>query len=92
MHEMLREFMEQYNVCIENGKPKVCTREECSKLIVMANKINSAYHIFSESVSFGNEHTGFMNIDELAKLYNLARFNTDWNEKNNTSQVELIKD
>lgn len=57
------EFLAQYNRVFDtDGKVKLCSREECKKLIELANKINP-------EVNYGRIRFGMMEIENMHKLH-----------------------
>lgn len=59
----LNEFVNQFNICIDKkGKPKACGRDNCMKLIMIANEIDP-------NTDYGNKHS-FMNVENLIVLHN----------------------
>lgn len=59
---MLNNFKTLYNeVFNKNNEVKACGREKCKNLIKLASTIKP-------NIDFGDENTGFMNIDNMIKL------------------------
>lgn len=59
---MLDNFKTLYNeVFDKNNEVKVCGREKCKNLIKLASTIKP-------NIDFGDENTGFMNIDNMIQL------------------------
>lgn len=59
---MLDNFKTLYNeVFDKNNEVKACGREKCKNLIKLASTIKP-------NIDFGNENTGFMNIDNMIQL------------------------
>ena len=59
---MKRRVLEQLNVVLdENGHPKACGRENCKKVIHLAE-------ILRPGVDFGDVETGYMNVENLFDL------------------------
>lgn len=59
---MLDNFKTLYNeVFNKNNEVKACGREKCKNLIKLASTIKP-------NIDFGDENTGFMNIDNMIKL------------------------
>jgi len=68
MCKCIASYKEQYNRCIANGSITVCGREECKKLINLANKVVNC-HAYNGPTDFGNAETGFVNLHDVTKLY-----------------------
>lgn len=92
MDEFCSKFIAQYDICIVDGKPLNCGRDNCIKLIEIANSIRELYHTVPDNVSYGDVTTGVMNVEELAKLYNLANFHMGSTKDRSTCKVEVIRD
>lgn len=59
----IEEFKEQYNkVFNTDGTVKLCGREETKKLIELAKELKP-------DIDFGNESTGFLNVDNIKSVY-----------------------
>lgn len=60
---MKEKFLKLYKEAIdEKGNVKACGRAVCKELIITAN-------IIDNTTDYGNSETGFMNTDNLMKLY-----------------------
>lgn len=59
----IEDFKEQYNKVFDTeGTIKLCGREETKKLIRLAKELKP-------DVDFGNESTGFLNIDNIKSVH-----------------------
>ena len=64
MDQMYKLYNDVFN---ENGEIKACGRDKCKKLII-ACETYYKFH-YNENVNFGNSDTGFMNVDNIKKLF-----------------------
>lgn len=63
----MEDFLKLYEeIFDEHGYVRLCGREKCKELISLAQTIDS-------KSDFGNINTGFMNINNLTRLYMKVR-------------------
>lgn len=68
----MSDFTFLYNqVFTEEGEVKICGREKCKKLIRFCVKEYAKNH--TDVIDFGDEKTGFMNIENIKKFYQLSK-------------------
>lgn len=63
MPEQREKFITLYNEVFDSdGKTKLCGREKCKELIILAEHIDS-------NTNFGSRRNGMMHIENLKELY-----------------------